>query len=115
MTDRRDSRADRSTQRSDRMDSNGLLCAKLGVRHESGLKRANMPASNNRSVSDARCPAAGRGEALDSLTHLVLLPPVLTAGSLQPKSEIENVPGALGRICAPRQGGSEQLLSELMK
>lgn len=83
---------------------NGLLCAKLGVRHESVRKRANTPASSNRSVSNAGCPAAGRGEAVDSLIHLVLLPPVLTAGSLLPKSEIENVPGALGRICVPRQG-----------
>jgi len=42
--------------------------------------------------------AVGQGEAADGLFYLVLLSPVLTAMSLQPGSEIEIIPDALGRI-----------------
>lgn len=42
------------------------------------------------------CQQAATGETVDGLFHLVLLSPVLTAESLQTKSE--TVPDALGRI-----------------
>lgn len=64
---------------------NGLLCAKPGVRSESILKRTSMPASSNRSVSNAGWPPVGQEETADGFFHLVLLSPVLTAGSLQSK------------------------------
>ena len=74
-----------------------LLCAKPGVRNESILKRTSMAASSHRSVSNARRPAVGQGDSRWSLSSGALSP-VLTAGSLQPKSETEIIPRALGRI-----------------
>lgn len=75
-----------------------VYCVLTPVTDECMLQRTSMPASSNRSVSNAGWLVGGQGETADGPLHLMLLSPVLTAGSLWPVSENEIIPAALGGI-----------------